>query len=50
MEVVLNLLLVFYEAMKSSGRRWPVISEEVQVALIALLQLTITAVVPVSPG
>ena len=29
-EVVLNLLLVFYEAMKNSGRSWPVISEDVQ--------------------
>lgn len=29
-EVVLNLLLVFHEAMKSSGRSWPVISEDVQ--------------------
>ena len=29
-EVVLNLLLVFYEAMKGSGSNWPVISEEVQ--------------------
>jgi hypothetical protein len=30
LEVVLNLLLVLHEAMKSSGRRWPVISEDVQ--------------------
>jgi hypothetical protein len=30
MEVVLNLLLVFYEAMRASGRAWPVISEDVQ--------------------
>jgi hypothetical protein len=30
MEVVLNLLLVFYEAMKTSGRAWPVICEDVQ--------------------
>ena len=29
-EVVLNLLLVLYEAMKGSGSNWPVISEEVQ--------------------
>ncbi len=29
-EVVLNLLLVFHEAMKISGGRWPVISEDVQ--------------------
>ena len=29
-EVVLNLLLVFYEAMKISGTSWPVISEDVQ--------------------
>ena len=29
-EVVLNLLLVFHEAMKISGSNWPVISEEVQ--------------------
>ena len=29
-EVVLNLLLVFYEAMKISGSDWPVISEDVQ--------------------
>ncbi|CAN7762554.1 hypothetical protein LJR130_007124 [Variovorax sp. LjRoot130] len=28
--MVLNLLLVFYEAMKSSGKAWPVISEVVQ--------------------
>jgi hypothetical protein len=30
MEVVLNLLFVFYEAIKMSGRVWPVISEDVQ--------------------
>ena len=30
MEVVLNLLLILYEAMKSGGRSWPVISEDVQ--------------------
>ena len=29
-EVVLNLLFVFHEAMKNSGRSWPVISEDVQ--------------------
>ena len=29
-EVVLNLLFVFHEAMKSSGRSWPAISEDVQ--------------------
>ena len=29
-EVVLNLLFVFHEAMKGSGRAWPVISEDVQ--------------------
>ncbi len=29
-DVVLNLLLVFYKAMKVSGRNWPVISEDVQ--------------------
>jgi len=34
-EVVLNLLLVFYEAMKSSGNGWPVISEEVQERCLA---------------
>jgi hypothetical protein len=30
MEVVLNLLLVFYSAMKASGKHWPVVSEDVQ--------------------
>jgi hypothetical protein len=30
MELVLNLLLVIYSAMKISGKSWPVISEEVQ--------------------
>jgi len=30
MELVLNLLLIFYEAMKASGKRWPVISEDMQ--------------------
>jgi hypothetical protein len=30
MEFVLNLLLVLYEAMKTSGKAWPVISEDVQ--------------------
>ena len=30
MEVVLNLLLVFHEAMKISGSTWPVVSEDVQ--------------------
>ena len=34
-EVVLNLLLVFYEAMKGSGNGWPVISEEVQERCLA---------------
>ena len=29
-EVVLNLLFVFHEAMRSSGRSWPAISEDVQ--------------------
>jgi len=29
-EVVLNLLLVFYEAMKISGSNWPVVSEDIQ--------------------
>ena len=29
-EVVLNLLLVFHEAMKISGGSWPVVSEDVQ--------------------
>ena len=29
-EVVLNLLLVLHEAMKCSGGRWPLISEDVQ--------------------
>ena len=29
-EVVLNVLLVFYEAMKNSGGNWPVVSEELQ--------------------
>jgi len=29
-EVVLNLLLVFHEAMRTSGRDWPVVSEDVQ--------------------
>jgi len=30
LDVVLNVLLVFCEAMKASGKHWPVISEEVQ--------------------
>jgi hypothetical protein len=30
MEVVLNLLLVFYQAMKTRAKAWPVISEDVQ--------------------
>ena len=30
MEVVLNLLLVFHEAMKISASTWPVVSEDVQ--------------------
>ena len=30
MEMVLNLLLVFYIAMKTSGKAWPMISEDVQ--------------------
>ena len=34
-EVVLNLLLVFYEAMKCSGASWPVISEDVQERCLA---------------
>ena len=34
-EGVLNMLLVFYEAMKRSGRSWPVISEEVQERCLA---------------
>jgi hypothetical protein len=35
MEVVLMLLLVFHEAMKGSGRSWPVISEDVQERCLA---------------
>ena len=34
-EVVLNLLLVSYEAMKCSGGNWPVISEDVQERCLA---------------
>ena len=34
-EVVRNALLVFCEAMKSSGRRWPAIFEEVQERCLA---------------
>lgn len=34
-EVVLNLLFVFYEAMKCSGTSWPVISEDVQECCLA---------------
>jgi hypothetical protein len=30
MEMVLNLLLVFYGAMKISGKVWPIISEDIQ--------------------
>ena len=30
LEIVINLLLVFHEAMKGSGRTWPVITEETQ--------------------
>ena len=30
MEFVLNILLVFYEAMKASGLKWPIISEDDQ--------------------
>jgi len=37
MEVVLMLLLVLHEAMKGSGRSWPVISEEVQERCLARL-------------
>ena len=29
-KVVLHVLVVFYDAMKTSGRAWPVISEDVQ--------------------
>ena len=35
LDVVLNLLFVFYEAMRSSGSHWPVISEEVQERCLA---------------
>jgi hypothetical protein len=35
LEVVLNLLLVFHEAMKGSGKRWPVISEVMQERCLA---------------
>jgi len=35
LEVVLNVLLVFHEAMKGSGKRWSVISEEVQERCLA---------------
>ena len=34
-EVVLNILLVFHEAMTISGSRWPVISEDVQFRNVA---------------
>jgi hypothetical protein len=30
MEFVLNILLVFYEAMRASGLQWPVVSEDDQ--------------------
>ena len=35
LDVVLNLLFVFFEAMRSSGSHWPVISEEVQERCLA---------------
>jgi hypothetical protein len=35
LEVVLNVLLVFHEAMQGSGKRWPVISEAVQERCLA---------------
>lgn len=35
LEVVLNVLLAFHEAMKGSGKRWSVISEEVQERCLA---------------
>lgn len=35
LEVVLIVLLVFHEAMKGSGKRWPVISEDVQERCLA---------------
>lgn len=34
-EVLLNLLLLFYEGMKCSGHEWPVISEDVQERCLA---------------
>ena len=30
LDVLINLLLVFYQAMKVSGRAWPVVTEDVQ--------------------
>lgn len=35
LEVVLNLLLVFHEAMKGSGLSWPLITEQVQERCLA---------------
>jgi hypothetical protein len=34
-EVVLNILLVFYQAMRASGASWPVITEDVQERCLA---------------
>ena len=48
-EVVLNLLLVFYEAMKCSGESWPVVSEEVQERCLARISARVRFIEGLTP-
>jgi hypothetical protein len=48
-ELVLNVLLVFYEAMKCSGANWPVISEDVQERCLARISARVRFTEGLSP-
>ena len=48
-EVVLNILLVLHEAMKSSGSTWPVVSEEVQERCLTRVSARVRFIEGLSP-
>jgi len=49
MDVVLNLLLVFHEAMKISGGSWPVISEDLKERCLARVSGRVRFIERLSP-
>ena len=48
-EVVLNLLLVFFEAMRCSGGSWPVVSEDVQERCLARISGRVSFIEGLTP-